>query len=123
MREVRYIVVVLGMMSLSASLFAHEVRPAYLQIKQIDSITYRILWKIPARGTAVPRITPIFPRDMDVIQEGQPLIANAAARFMYTGTLHGDIHGEAIGIEGLSRTMIDALVNVELLSGEMYSIL
>jgi hydrogenase/urease accessory protein HupE len=118
-----YLPVILLFISLSSNLSAHEVRPAFLQVKQIDSITYHILWKIPARGKAVPRITPVFPRNMDIIQEEQPLIANASARFTYTGILHGDIHGQEIRIEGLSRTMIDALVNIELLSGEMYSIL
>jgi len=118
-----YLPVILLFVCLSASLWAHEVRPAFLQIKQIDSITYRILWKIPARGSAIPRIVPVFPRKMDIILVGQPLIANASARFTYTGILHGDIHGTEIGIDGLSRTMIDALVNIELISGEMYSIL
>jgi len=29
---------------------AHEVRPAYLQIRQTGLDTYDILWKVPARG-------------------------------------------------------------------------
>ena len=29
---------------------AHEVRPAYLELKQTGSETYGVLWKVPARG-------------------------------------------------------------------------
>ena len=121
--KVLYISVTLLFILLSINIFAHEVRPAFLRIKQIDSITYDILWKIPARGTAVPRISPVFPGDMDIVQEGQPLIANASAKYYYTGIMHGGIHGAEIGVDGLSRTMIDVLVSIELLHGEMYSLL
>lgn len=121
--KVSYIFVTLCFTIFSSNVNAHEIRPAFLQIKQVDSITYRIIWKIPARGKAVPQITPAFPRGMDVIQVGQPHIANASARYTYQGVLPGDLHGRIIGIDGLSRTMIDALVNIELLNGEMFSIL
>ena len=29
---------------------AHEVRPAYLQLRQTAAETYDVLWKVPARG-------------------------------------------------------------------------
>ena len=29
---------------------AHEVRPGYLQVKQVDALTYDLLWKVPAKG-------------------------------------------------------------------------
>src|SRR4029077_12050256 len=34
----------------SRSATAHEVRPAYLELRQISSDTYDVLWKIPALG-------------------------------------------------------------------------
>ena len=30
--------------------FAHEVRPAYLQVQQTSAGTYEVLWKVPGRG-------------------------------------------------------------------------
>jgi hypothetical protein len=30
--------------------FAHEVRPAYLELQQTGAETYNLLWKVPARG-------------------------------------------------------------------------
>ena len=29
---------------------AHEVRPAYLQLHQVDAETYDVVWKVPGRG-------------------------------------------------------------------------
>src|SRR6266571_1396196 len=29
---------------------AHEVRPAYLELRQSDAETYDVLWKVPGRG-------------------------------------------------------------------------
>ena len=29
---------------------AHEVRPAYLELRQTGTETYDVLWKVPARG-------------------------------------------------------------------------
>lgn len=37
---------------------AHEMRPAYLQIQQLDETTYEVLWKIPRRGDMVIRLQP-----------------------------------------------------------------
>ena len=33
-----------------AAALAHEVRPAYLQLRQVDADTYDVLWKVPALG-------------------------------------------------------------------------
>jgi len=36
--------------------YAHEIRPAYLEIKQNSENEYHVLWKIPLLGNRVPRI-------------------------------------------------------------------
>ena len=32
------------------ALYAHEVRPAYLELRQTAADTYAVLWKVPAVG-------------------------------------------------------------------------
>ena len=34
----------------SSSAFAHEVRPAYLELRQTGPDTYAAFWKVPGRG-------------------------------------------------------------------------
>ena len=41
--------------------WAHEIRPAFLQIIQTSETTYEVFWKIPSMGDAVPKIHPVFP--------------------------------------------------------------
>ena len=41
--------------------FAHEIRPAYLEIKQTTETTYDVRWKIPLLGNKAPKIDPILP--------------------------------------------------------------
>ena len=36
--------------------FAHELRPAYLQVRQTGPETYDVLWKVPALGGLAARI-------------------------------------------------------------------
>ena len=48
MRRVVVLLALLG--ALTQSAFAHEVRPAYLQLRQTSPDTYAALWKVPARG-------------------------------------------------------------------------
>jgi hypothetical protein len=34
----------------AATVQAHEVRPGYLELRELDAQTYAVLWKVPARG-------------------------------------------------------------------------
>ena len=38
------------LVALSSPVSGHEVRPAYLELRQTGSETYDVLWKVPARG-------------------------------------------------------------------------
>ena len=35
---------------LASDVFAHEVRPAYLELRQSGAETYQVLWKVPGQG-------------------------------------------------------------------------
>ena len=49
-RAMRPWLVVLALLLCAPVAFAHEVRPAYLQIHQTSADTYEVLWKVPGRG-------------------------------------------------------------------------
>ena len=36
---------------------AHEIRPAYLQIIQVDEFTYEVYWKVPSMGDLAERLS------------------------------------------------------------------
>ncbi len=99
---------------------AHEIRPAYLGITQIDSVTFKATWKIPAVGNMIPKVSPEFPDSWEIEVLDARMI-NASLRRQFLISTPEDIRGETIVIEGQPSTLIDVLVNVDLLSGEQYS--
>ena len=99
---------------------AHEVRPAYLQIHQVDDSTYQVLWKIPAMGELAPPIYPRISGDWErKLIESRMLPGAARHEWYFFGK--GGIRGEQIFIEGVSNTIIDVLINIRLLDGEEFT--
>src|SRR6187401_1326253 len=41
---------ILFLLLFSATAVAHEIRPAYLELRQTGPETYDVLWKVPGRG-------------------------------------------------------------------------
>lgn len=98
--------------------WAHEIRPAYLQIVQIDGNTYHVYWKVPRMGDKVPKIHPIFPEGFVVENLGSSKQVSASAVYSYKISSENPLQGQIIKIDGLNKTLIDALVTVEYLNGE-----
>jgi hydrogenase/urease accessory protein HupE len=100
---------------------AHEMRPAFLQIKQTGVNEYDVLWKIPRIGNQVISIAPKFPDWFEVKQTLPPTESGTGALYMYEATSKKDIHGMAFTITGIEETIVDVLVQVDLLNGEQFS--
>jgi len=100
---------------------AHEIRPGFLQIEQIDETTYNVFWKIPRLGDAIPKIYLNFPRDFKVDELKKPNPIPGFLLYAYQIKSKSPLNGQTIGIDGLSKTLIDVLVNVTFLNGEKIS--
>ena len=100
---------------------AHEIRPGFLQIEQIDETTYNVFWKIPRLGDAIPKIYLNFPIDFIVDELKKPNPIPGFLLYAYQIKSKSPLNGQTIGIDGLSKTLIDVLVNVTFLNGEKIS--
>lgn len=99
---------------------AHEVRPAYLELRQTSAETYEALWKVPGRGDDLRLgIYVRLPQNCSNMGEVRTTVANSAFTDRWSVKCTGGLAGGAILIEGLSATMIDVLVRVERLDGAM----
>lgn len=107
---------------LNTNVAAHEVRPAYLALVQLTDITYQMTWKRPMRGDKVIKLTPQFPADCQQ-SANVHRVSEAALTLNSTLTCEQTLSGRTININGLSATMTDVLVRVDLLSGDKQSIL
>ena len=101
---------------------AHEIRPAYLEIKQTTDSTYQVLWKIPLLGNKAPKIDPVFPKDFQLIQKKDHFVAGAYIR-NYEGLYDEGLNGQTIAIKGQELTLVDVLVQINLLDESSYTML
>src|ERR1700743_1310705 len=64
---------------ISQRAFAHEVRPAYLEIDQTKADTYKVIWKQPTMGDVAIHLVPHLSNGW---LENQPSDEYAAAGFL-----------------------------------------
>src|SRR6478672_2826329 len=98
----------------SSPVSAHEVRPAYLELRQTGTETYDVLWKVPARGDNMRLgIYVEFPSGTTNVTTPRTLFANDASTERWSIKRPGGLTGHEVYITGLAATMTDVLVRVE----------
>ena len=100
-----------------SSVNAHEIRPGFLQIEQINKSTYNVFWKIPRLGDAIPKIYVNFPDTFKVTELNRPNPIPGFVLYAYQINSNTPLNGQTIAIDGLSKTLIDVLVNINFLNG------
>lgn len=95
---------------LAGSAFGHEVRPAYLEIREGQADRYDILWKTPARGQATIRLDVRLPSSCSDVTPKSALNDGAARAVRWRVRCEGGLAGRDLTVEGLDRTMVEAIV-------------
>jgi len=112
------ILMLVSCVALTPCASAHEVRPAYLELRQRGADTYDVLWKVPARGDNMRLgIYVEFPSGTTNVTTPRTLFANDASTERWSIRRPGGLTGEEIHITGLAATMTDVLVRIENLNG------
>jgi hypothetical protein len=101
------------LVALPNATFAHEVRPAYLEVRDAGPETYDILWKVPARGEMRLELYLELPVDCLSVTEPHGSLANDAVTERWRVTRPGGLIGATIRIAGLSATATEVLVRME----------
>jgi hypothetical protein len=93
--------------------YADEFRPAYLQLTQIDTTTYDVLWKIPAidENTTL-KVKPVFPAGTETVGTMRSSFANNATVQRWRIKVAGGLTGKSITFTGLAMTRTDVLVRL-----------
>lgn len=103
--------------------FAHEIRPAYLQINQVTEHEYNLLWKVPTNNNLVQNIRPVFEPQFSLSPLPNHMVINGFVLFQYRLNADTELAGTTLTIENLNRTTIDTLINIKMLNGSQYSLL
>ena len=99
-------------------LFAHEVRPAYLELRQTSAETYDILWKVPGQGEDLRLGLYVqLPESCSNLTQPRGAFAANAYAERWSVQCAGGLSGGTIRIAGLSATLTDVLVRIERVEG------
>ena len=106
---------------LSTQSAAHEVRPAYLDIRAESDTTYQVFWKVPAQGGVGLPITIRWPQLCQI--DGLPDTRLLNASYIERSTLKcsAPIEGQVVELQGLENTLTDTLIRYTNLAGQVQS--
>ena len=106
------------LVALGQNAFGHEVRPAYLEIRQTSADTYDVLWKVPALGEVV-RLAIYLELPEGTRNVTPPRMSFIGGAYVEFRSIRreGGLDGQTVGIDGLSATSTDVLVRLESLGG------
>ena len=111
-------------LTVTLSLGAHEMRPAYLEIVEISPETYEIIWKVPALGADRRLSLHVrFDEKTETVTEAVGGTVGGAFVQRWRVRRPGGLSGSTVFIDGLSRTFTDALARISLVDTETQSVL
>jgi hydrogenase/urease accessory protein HupE len=99
--------------------FTHEVRPSYLRLIQDTPDTFRVIWKVPAKGSLRLGLHVIFNNDVEKISEPNEYFLAGQNTRTWTIRHRQGLVGTEILIKGLKSTFTEALVSIERLNGSV----
>ena len=107
---------------LCAPSFAHEARPAYLEIKETAPGQFSVLWRTPVlAGMRLPLVLKI-PDDVKNLKE--PVVQELADSLVERRSIDAGpngLAGKRIEFVGLQLTITDVLVRLEMLDGRKWT--
>ena len=95
---------------------AHEVRPGYLEISEVEPAVYDVLWKVPARGDLRLALYAHLPAECTGATNAGAFVGGAFVS-RWRASCPGGLVGQRIAVDGLSATRTDVLVRVAHLGG------
>ncbi len=97
---------------------AHEMRPAYLELRQTGPETYDVLFKVPGSGDSLRLgLYAELPPDCVKVTPVRSAFVNNAFTERFSVKRAGGLAGGTIEIAGLSATATDVLVRIQGLDG------
>lgn len=100
---------------------AHEVRPAYLELREALPGEFDVLWKTPMQGELRLALSPEFSGRTENLSPVATRETNNAAVQTWRLKAIEPLRGQSLRIAGLEATMTDALVRSEFADGTSWT--
>ncbi len=118
MTRLSYWLAILGLLASAAVANAHEARPAYLELQQVDADHYDVLWKVPGLGEDQRLALHVdFAEDVAAVGKVRRAYVDNSFTDRWRVRRAGGLEGSTIRIDGLASTLTDVLVRLERLDG------
>jgi len=101
----------------SAAGAAHEVRPAYLELREEAGEHYQVVWRVPARGEARLALAVELPANCQVVGAASGSSDGWVNSQQWRTHCPGGLAGGEIAIQGLAGTITEVLVRLLPLEG------
>jgi hydrogenase/urease accessory protein HupE len=108
-----------GFCFVSSLVNAHEVRPSFLEIVQQTEDTYRVMWKVPAKGDLRLGLYVEFPDSTKILNTPTEVFSGGSYIKRLTIQDELGLFDKKITILGLEATLTEALVRIEHLDGTL----
>lgn len=114
MRRILRSLAALCLLLASLAAGADDLRPGYLELRQVDAETYDVFWKVPARGEDLRLgLYLVLPEDSIKLSEPRGAFHAGAYSERWRVKRPGGLLGQTVRIDGLSSMVTDVLVRVE----------
>src|SRR5262249_7369615 len=113
---------ILAMLSLVPAAWAHEARPAYLELKETAPGQFSVLWRTPVLSGMRLSIVLKIPDDVQTLKEpAVQELADSLLERRWVDAGPNGLAGKRIEFVGLQLTITDVLVRVEMLDGRTWT--
>lgn len=116
---IRLLAICLVLLAMVLPAAAHELRPAYLDLRETEPGVFAVVWKVPARGDRRLSLAARLPGICTPQGEPYRSIESNAYFERATVSCSAPLKGQQIGIDGLSATFTDALLRIAYLDGSV----
>src|SRR5215468_5462266 len=96
---IRLLLLVLAVVGLAPQALAHEIRPAFLQIREVEPGTYDVLWKTPAQGDMRLALDVVLPKECSNAGERRTTLVDGAVIERWRATCAEGLIGKELAIE------------------------
>mgnify|MGYP001072323457 CR=1 FL=1 len=111
----RWVGALLLLLSLTA--LAHEVRPAYLELRETTDDSFEVLWKVPMRGEMRLALSPHLPGHCET---SAPVVSSRTGEALiqrWKVRCDGGLADRRLVVEGLQATLTEVLVRIQRTGG------
>ena len=120
MRSGAVAALVLAFAGISGVATAHEVRPAYLELRESPAGELDVLWKTPMVGEMRLALAPVLSGASEELTPMATRHTGSAAVQTWKLRLLEPLRGRTLHVDGLTSTMTDALVRIEYADGSTW---